>query len=79
MPVVSATRARRSITVGGTVVTPDTRPLVPLDGSPVYIIFFPIFFFFHFVSAAGHTHAHLICGIHTLRTHVPDGPVVESV
>lgn len=50
-------RARyRLINVGGTAVTPDTRPLVPLDGSP-FISFFSI-------SAAGRTHAHLRVRIH---------------
>lgn len=60
----------RLINVGGTAVTPDTRPLVPLDGSP-----FILFIFIFFISADGFTHAlhallHARTYIYTLsRTH----------
>lgn len=53
------------INVGGTAVTPDTRPLVPLDGSPVNFFYsFFIFIFFPFCirrqlhARATHTHTH---------------------
>lgn len=51
------------INVGGTAVTPDTRPLVPLDGSPVNFFYSFFLFIFSFsypppVARTRNTHAH---------------------
>lgn len=49
---VPVARARyRLINVGGTAVTPDTRPLVPLDGSPW------LFRFFFYICHRSHARA----------------------